>query len=116
MSFERVFEDKDSLKAYNWTDIKYSPIKLDPRMLLEQGYTVRRKCFLRNENHCQDMPSMRYVTYDRAFVIYHLVSQLKAFSGISEDNFKLLMEEVFYELFFSDSNKGNATDGDTLSE
>lgn len=86
------------MDVLNWREIRFSPVKLDPRMLLEGGYTVRRKCFLKTDNHKQVIPEYRYVTYDKDFVVYYVSSQLRPLKNISQDNFKKLMDEVLFNL------------------
>ncbi len=85
-------------EVYHWTDIKFSPIKLDPRMLLRDGFVVRRRCFLRDENFKQAPSQYRFVCYDRSFVVFHLTSQLTALKDIRSENFNSIMEEVFTNL------------------
>lgn len=88
-----------SLDVLHWKEIKFSPIKIDPRMLLAEGHVVRRKCFLKNQNHLQEEPVYRYIRYDREFVVFFVAGILSPLSNISEENFDSLLKEVFYANF-----------------
>lgn len=89
----------DRLKdMVHWQDIRYSPTKIDPRMLLPSGLTILRKCFLKGENTHQGVSKKRWVTYDRGFVIYAIFTMLKPLCAIKETNFKEVMEEVLFLL------------------
>ncbi|MEL7038912.1 MAG: hypothetical protein AAFO04_25385 [Cyanobacteria bacterium J06592_8] len=95
----------DKLKdMVHWQDIKYSPIKIDPRMLLPNGLTILRKCFLKGENTHQAISKKRWVTYDRSFVVYAVFCMLKPLLAIKEVNFKEVMEEVLFLLKQDEEN------------
>lgn len=104
------------MKVYHWTEIKFSPVKIDPRMLLEKGHVCKRKCFLKDENFKQIASEYRYVRYDRSFVVYYLISTLKALEGISEENFRALVDEVFFGIYSRDKDKIQAEETELYSE
>ena len=87
------------MKVIHWKDVRFSPIKLDPRMLLPDGLVLKRKCHLKTENHLQTISQIRYVRYDRQFVVQSVISLMKPLSGLNEEQFNEIMHEVFYTMF-----------------
>ena len=101
------------MEVVYWKNVRFSPIKLDPRMLLPDGLVLKRKCYLKGENHYQIASQARYVRYDRQFVVQSVISLMKPLSGLNEEQFNEIMHEVFYTMFsLKQGNDGTIYQGE----